>query len=107
MLPLSSGSYELTLKINKVVVDTATVSMGAGKSKTVNFTTSSDTAGTYTVGVNGKTCNFVVKEAPAQVKEFNWLITGIIVAGCTLLSAGIWQLACLKRALAGCSLTSY
>ena len=58
-----SGSYEVTLKVNNAVVDTARISLAAGTSQEVTFTTSKDTAGTHTVDINGKTATFVVKEA--------------------------------------------
>jgi len=57
-----SGSYEATLKINNAVVETTEITLAAGISKEVTFTTSRDTAGTYTVDVNGETGTFVVKE---------------------------------------------
>ena len=58
-----SGSYEVTLKVNNAVVDTARISLAAGTSQEVTFTTSKDSAGTHTVDINGKTGTFVVKEA--------------------------------------------
>jgi len=60
-----SGSYEVTLKINGVVAATKEVTVSAGLSKEVSFTTSKDIAGTYSVDVNGVTDSFVVKEAVA------------------------------------------
>ncbi|MFC1943587.1 CARDB domain-containing protein, partial [Chloroflexota bacterium] len=57
-----SGSYEATLKVNNTVVETTETTLAAGTSKEVTFTTAMDTAGTYTVDVNGKTGTFVVKE---------------------------------------------
>jgi len=60
-----SGSYEVTLKIDGVVADTKEVTVSAGLSKEVTFTTSKDIAGTYSVDVNGLTDSFVVREAAA------------------------------------------
>ena len=58
-----SSSYEVTLKVNNTVVDTASITLAAGASQEVTFTTSRDTAGTHTVDINGQTGRFVVKEA--------------------------------------------
>ena len=60
-----SDSHELTLKIEGAVVDTAEITLDAGASGTVTFTTTKDVAGTYTANINGKTDTFVVKEQEA------------------------------------------
>ncbi|MBA7641140.1 hypothetical protein ES703_48813 [subsurface metagenome] len=60
-----SGSYQVTLKINGEVAVTKEVTVNAGFSKEVAFTTSKDMAGTYLVDVNGVTDSFVVREAAA------------------------------------------
>ncbi|MDO9580697.1 MAG: CARDB domain-containing protein, partial [Bacteroidales bacterium] len=57
-----SGSYTVTLKINGVVEATKEVTVAAGKSESVSFTTSKNVAGTYSVDVNGLTGSFIVKE---------------------------------------------
>jgi len=61
-----SGNYELALKINGAVVDTAEITLAAGAHKEVTFAVSRDIAGTYAVELNGKTGTFVVK------KTGNW-----------------------------------
>jgi len=97
-----SGSYQVTLKINGEVAATKEVTVNAGLSKEVAFTTSKDMAGTYLVDVNGVTDSFVVREAaatpepesesaltstpppthtPPPVKPINWpVICGVVAA---------------------------
>jgi hypothetical protein len=87
-----AGSYKVTLKINGVVEATKEVTVGAGASETVTFTTSRDVAGSYSVDVNGLTGSFTVKEkaapppppppAPPEVKPpINWpVVWGTIAA---------------------------
>ena len=60
-----SGSYEVTLRINKVAEATKEITVAGGSSGTVTFTTSKDTAGTYTVNVNGLSGTFTVTAPPA------------------------------------------
>ena len=91
-----SGSYEVTLKVNDVAVETEKVTLDAGVSKKVSFTTSQDTAGTYTVDINGTAGSFVVKPAPPPLVPpkpvvppvvppvepvINWWLIGGIIAG--------------------------
>ena len=59
-----SESYEVTLKIDKVVVATEDVTLAGGTSGTVTFTTSKDAAGTYNVNVNGLSSTFTVMAPP-------------------------------------------
>ena len=95
-----SGSYEVTLKINGVVEATKEVTVSAGFSKEVTFTTSKDIADTYSVAVNGLTDSFVVREAaataelepaststpppthtPPPAKPINWpVVCGVVAA---------------------------
>ncbi len=58
------GSYEVTLKIDDVLVATKAVDVAAGASQEVIFITSQNVAKTYAVSVNGLTGSFVVKPAP-------------------------------------------
>jgi predicted GH43/DUF377 family glycosyl hydrolase len=57
-----TGSYEVALKIDNVVVATKEVTLAGGASQKVTFTTSKDVAGTYSVDVSGLTGSFAVKE---------------------------------------------
>ena len=83
-----SGSYTVTLKIDGVVEATKDVTLNAGASEEVTFTTVKDVAGSYSVDVNGLSGSFTVKEKPAPpsptptltpTSEVNWpLIWGVI-----------------------------
>jgi VCBS repeat-containing protein len=76
-----AGSYEVTLKIDGVVEATQYVTVGAGESETVTFTTSRDVAGSYSVDINGLSGSFTVKENPAPPPpEVNWPVVGGIIA---------------------------
>ncbi|MBA7704762.1 hypothetical protein ES703_113580 [subsurface metagenome] len=84
------GSYKVTLKINGVVEATKEVTVHAGFSKEVTFTTLKDVAGTYSVDVDGLTGSFTVKEKPVPTPPvaptvppppgINWAILGPIIA---------------------------
>ena len=82
-----TGSYNVTLKIDGIVEATKEVTLDAGTSERVSFTTSRDVAGSYSVDVNGLAGSFAVKEKPASpevsapVKPFPWPLVGGIIAG--------------------------
>ena len=70
--------------------ETREVTVAAGASETVTFTTSEDKAGTYAVDVNGLTGSFTVKEAAVPPlpppSPVNWplisgIIAGVVVVG--------------------------
>jgi hypothetical protein len=92
-----AGSYEVTLEIDNMVVTTEAVTLAAGASERVTFTTAKDVAGTYAVSVGGLSGTFVVKQAapppaaapppetaPPEGEEAQplniWIIVGIIAA---------------------------
>jgi hypothetical protein len=60
-----AGSYTVTLKINGVVEATKDITLNAGASQEVTFSTVKDVAGSYSVEVNGLSGSFIVKEKPA------------------------------------------
>jgi hypothetical protein len=60
-----SGSYTATLKINGVVEATKEVTLNAGASEEVVFTTAKNVAGGYSVEIDGISGSFAVKEKPA------------------------------------------
>ena len=81
-----SGNYEVTLKIDNVVIVTKEVTVAGGTSQQVTFTTYADTAGTYSVDVNGLTETFTVEEKEEEVVTpaveaglvwWIWLIIGL------------------------------
>jgi len=59
-----TGSYEVTLKIDNVVIDTKEVTLAGQASQKVTFTTTEEAAGSYMVNVNGRSGIFIVKPAP-------------------------------------------
>jgi len=85
------STYEVTLEINNLVVDTKEVTIAADASKTVTFTTYRDAAGTYTVAINGLSGSFKVKEAPPppppeeEVVVTNWAVIGGIIGGVVII----------------------
>jgi len=93
-----SGSYEVTLKVDNAVVDTALITLVAGVSEEVAFTTSRDTAGSYTANINGRTGTFVVKVKETAPQLIDWWLIGGIIAGCIILGVVIWQLTIRRRA---------
>ncbi len=85
-----SGTYKVTLKINDVAVETKDVTLAGGSSQTVTFTTSKDTAGTYTVSVDGLSGTFTVKTVtPKPTNWWPWIIGGII-AGIIVIGVIVW-----------------
>ncbi len=60
-----SGSYEVSLKIDDVIVQTKKVTLGGGDSKTVSFSVTPNTAGERSVDVNGLLETFKVTTSTA------------------------------------------
>ena len=56
-----TGSYEVSLKINDVIVQTEEVTLDGGGSKTISFRVTSDTIGEYNVDISGLPGTFEVK----------------------------------------------
>ena len=94
-----TGSYEVTLRIDNVVVETKEVTIADGDSKQVSFSIARDNPAIYSVSVDGLSGSFVVREAapsappsappstppplPPQplAKPINWpLLSGVIAA---------------------------
>ncbi len=68
------GMYTVTLKINGEVEATEEVTLAGGATETVSFTVTENTAGTYTIGVNGLQRALSVLE-PATFKLTNLTIS--------------------------------
>ncbi len=62
-----TGSYELILRIDNVVIVTEDVDLAGGTNQRVTFTTSNDIPGTYTIEVNGLLGTFTAKAPPVPV----------------------------------------
>jgi len=89
-----TGSYKVNLKIDGAVVATRSVTLAGSASQKVTFTTSTDTAGTYTVTVNGKSGTFTVKAPP---KPINWWFVALTIVVVILAGWGIRKLVTSKR----------
>ncbi len=85
------GTYTVTLKINNAVVDSKQVTVAGGGRERVTFTTSKDTAGTYTIIAGSLSQMFTVVSAtpeeagPGNFKEVYWWLGGGIFASAVLL----------------------
>ncbi len=118
-----SGSYEVTLKIDNVVVATKYVTLDGGADRKVTFTTSKDAAGTYAVNVDGLLDTFTIKAppapppapapapapapvpapapappAPTPPAAVNWWLIGGILAGFIILFVAIFLIVRRRRA---------
>ncbi len=86
------GTYEVILRIDRVVEATKKVTLDGGESKTVTFTVTRDVAATYFVNVNGQRGRFEVEERvvlPPLVIPWR-LIRNIITVGIIIVA---WWLA--------------
>jgi uncharacterized repeat protein (TIGR01451 family) len=88
----ANGDYMVELKVDGTVKDNRKVTLGAGESQTVDFTTIGDATGNYQVEINGLTGEFVVT-GPTGLNW--WLIFGIVAA--IILAVGIWILIRWRR----------
>ena len=85
-----TGSYEVTLKIDNVVVATKEVTLDGGASQTVTFTTTKDVPGIYAVNVDGLLSTFTIKAPPVPPKPpINWWLIGGIIAGALIIGVVI------------------
>ena len=98
----AAGSYQVTLNINSVVEKVREVTLNAGASEEVTFTTVQDATGSYSVDVDGLSGSFAVREettapppspspppAPPPsppAKPINWPVLSGIIAGAVVLS---------------------
>jgi hypothetical protein len=87
-----AGTYEVTAMVDKTVVATRVVTLAGGSSQKLTFITSRDTAGTYSLGVNGLSSTVIVRTppvAPAVLSEappvpearISWWLIGAIIGG--------------------------
>jgi len=98
----ASGSYTVTLKVNGAVEATKGVTLNAGASGEVAFTTAKDVAGTYSVDIDGLKGSFAVREKPAPPEEIppeevppvkapiNWPLIGGIIGGVVVVGLGVF-----------------
>ncbi|MBA7666249.1 hypothetical protein ES703_74328 [subsurface metagenome] len=101
-----TGSYEVSLKIDYMVVATEEVTLAGGASQTVTFTTTKDVAGSYTVTIDSLSGTFEVKEVEvppfvppvAPPKPINWWLIGGIIAGVVIIGVVVWIIIQRRRA---------
>jgi hypothetical protein len=105
-----TGNYKVTLKIDGVVEASKEITVNAGASQKVTFTTVKNLAGTYAVDINGLSSTFVVKEeapppstppelpAPTPpeptppAKPVNWPVLGGVIGGVIMVGLMIFSL---------------
>ncbi len=75
-----AGNYEVTLKINNLVVAIKYITLAAGDSQKVTFTTAKDVAGTYAVNVDGLSGIFTVKVPPAPPKPAAFTTSALTIS---------------------------
>ncbi len=94
----AAGSYKVTLKIDSVEEASEEITLNAGASREVIFTTSKNVAKTYSVDVNGLSGSFTVKEKPAPPPPppilppavVNWPLIWGIIGGVVVVSVIIF-----------------
>jgi len=103
----AAGSYAVTLKIDGVVEETKEIALDAGASEEVTFTTTKNTAGTYSVEVGGLSGSFMVEEQPEETTPppdipeeptINWPIIWGTMAGVLVVGVVILWIAIRRRA---------
>ena len=93
------GNYKVVLKVGGEVETTKEVTVAAGVSKEVSFSTVRDVAGTYSLDVGGLTGSFTVREAsvlpapstPARA-SVNWLVVSGIIAAVVVIGLLVFSL---------------
>jgi hypothetical protein len=84
------GRYTLVLKVNDVIEDSREVTLAIGDSQEVSFEAIRESAGDYSVDINGRTASFVVKGA-------NWAPIGGIIGGIVVVGLLVYFLVFRKR----------
>jgi len=92
------GTYKVALKINGAVEATEEVTVSAGATKKVAFTTVKGVAGSYSVEVDGLSGSFMVKKpapppeevAPEVKPPINWPMVGGIIAAVVAAAAVVF-----------------
>jgi subtilase family serine protease len=72
------GSYTVELRVDKVTVESESVTLAGGASREVSFSVSSEEEGEHTVEVDGVSGSFTVESAPPQ--PFFWPVVVVVVA---------------------------
>jgi len=102
-----AGSYAVTLKIDGVVEEIKEITLDAGASEEVTFTTTKSIAGTYSVEVGSLSGSFIVEEQPEETAPppdipeeptINWPIIWGTMAGVLVVGVVILWIAIRRRA---------
>jgi methionine-rich copper-binding protein CopC len=104
----AAGSYAVILKTDGVVEEIREITLEAGASEEVTFTTVKNVAGTYSVEVGGLSGSFIVEEKPVEPttpppttpeeSTINWPIIWGTMAGVLIVGVVILWLAIRRRA---------
>jgi len=73
------GSYTLVLKVNDVIEDSKEITLAIGESQEVSFEVIRESAGDYSVDINGRTASFVAKGTNRGL--IGGVVGGIVVVG--------------------------
>ncbi len=82
--------YTLVLKVNDVIEDSKEVTLAIGESQEVSFESIRESAGDYSVDINGHTASFVVKGT-------NWALIGGIIGGIVVVGLLVYFFVFRKR----------
>jgi hypothetical protein len=96
---IARGTHTVILKINGEVVETKEVTVSANSSETVSFTVTRDTAGTYSVEIDGLSGSFTVLAEEAPLGGMNWALIGGIIGGVIVVAAIVALLFRRRRAM--------
>ncbi|GAJ20606.1 unnamed protein product, partial [marine sediment metagenome] len=98
-----TGSYKVAFKIDGVLEATREVTLSAGATFLLTFTTAKDVAGSYSVDVNGLSGSFTIVARPPvyptkipppappapPTKPFNWPLVGGTITGVVAVGLGV------------------
>ena len=103
----AAGSSAVALRVNGVVEEIKTITLDAGASEEVTFTTTKSIAGTYSIEVGGLSGSFIVEEQPEETAPppeipeeptINWPIIWGTMAGVLVVGVVILWIAIRRRA---------
>ena len=103
----AAGSYTVRLEIDGMIEESRDLTLNAGASEEVTFTTTKNMAGTYSVKVGGLSGSFIVEEQPEEPAPppdvpveptINWPIIWGTMAGVLVVGVIILWLAIRRRA---------
>ena len=94
----AEGTYEVTLTLAGSVVDSKTVTLATGATRTVTFQLAPDTAGTFAVEIDSLSKSLTVTAIPVLPEPgVNPLLIGGIIAVCAVITAVVVVLMLRRR----------